>query len=672
MGNNKVVIGATLTADGSQATKTVQSFKAELRQANEEVVKLQHEFGDLSPQALAAARRVAELKDRIQEAREVSELFDPGKKFQVFANVASGLASGFAAVQGSMALLGGESKEVEQAILKVQSALALAQGLSTISDMGKDFSRFKTIVGESSIVVKANALANKAAAFTMKLFGGSVEATSSSFKFLKGAIAATGIGLLLVLVGEAVSFFKDLSSAAAEAAEAEKNALEMKEKYADVGLKGEQAYLNRKEGIEVAKARLAGKSEEEIFKIQQQYQSQRLSSLKRYSQEIGEEGDKGVEAKEQIKDLENKIQVESLDFQAAANKKKLDDLRQANEKAEQLSKQRIDAARHLNEELKKEGAIGGAGSEQDRELAKLQQEYNDKRQILITGGEDTVNLERVYLQKRLEVFDKYNKERQDKFDEATKEETRKNFERISEQIEQEKAAAELKATNKQKEVDGIIGAANDIIGAENFTAQEKLRILDEAGKNILANTQISEEQRTTIEKAIAAARVGIAKAEADQKKELWSSVAGAAGSLSDAIGKQTAAGKALGIAQATINTWIGASEVLRAKTVLPEPFGTISKIANVAAIVGTGIKTVKEIIKVPVPGGSSGGGGSITGGVSAPLQPTLSNSTTQLNPNQVAQINNQGNQAIKAYVVSTEMTNDQEKISRINRAAKIG
>lgn len=671
MANNKVVIGATINADGSQAIKTVQSFKQELRQASEEVVKIQHEFGDLSPQALAAAKRVAELRDKIQEAREVSELFDPGAKFKAFTNVAAGLASGFGAVQGSMALLGGQSQEVEQAILKVQSALALSQGLSTLGDISKDFSRLKTIVSESSVVVKANAVANKAAAFTMRLFGGSVEATSSSFKFLKGAIAATGIGLLLVLVSEAVGFFKDLSNAAADAAEAEKNALEMKEKYADVGLKGEQAYLNRKEQIEVAKARIAGKSEKEIFDIQQMYQKQRLSSLNRYSQEIGAEGEAGVAAKEQIKDLENKIQVDGLEFQAAANKKKLDDLKAANEKAAQLSKQRIDAARRLNEELRKEGAIGGAGSEQDRELAKLQQEYDAKRTILIQGGENTLELERVYLQKRLEIFEKYNKERQDKFDDATKEENKKNFDRISEQIEQEKAAADLKVQNKQKEVDNIIAAAAGVVSAEGMSYQERMAIISTGEANLLANTSLTQEQRTMIEQAFSNARKEIARTEKEAKRDMLNQEASLLDASAELAGKSTAAGKALAVAATLISTYTSAQKAYESQFLpVPDPTSPVrGAIAAATAAIG-GLAKVKAIASVPVPGQSGGGG--IAGGVSAPLQPTLTNSTTQLNPNQVAQINNQGNQAIKAYVVTTDINSDSERIARINRAARLG
>jgi len=75
-------------------------------------------------------------------------------------------------------------------------------------------------------------------------------------------------------------------------------------------------------------------------------------------------------------------------------------------------------------------------------------------------------------------------------------------------------------------------------------------------------------------------------------------------------------------------------------------------------------------------GGSAGGGGSVnagggvgggaTGGVTAPVAPQLSNTIL----NQQA-INQQGNAAIRTYVVESDVAGNQERIERLNRAARI-
>ena len=149
-------------------------------------------------------------------------------------------------------------------------------------------------------------------------------------------------------------------------------------------------------------------------------------------------------------------------------------------------------------------------------------------------------------------------------------------------------------------------------------------------------------------------------------------IADASMALGSIIGEQTKAGKALGVASALINTYLGASEVIRAKSVLPEPFGTIQKIASVASIIATGIKSVKAIMGVQVPSvkGSSGGGGAMPSipsmNISAPLMAQAS--TTTLNQAQVNQI---GNVAARAFVVESDVSGNQERIQRLNRAARI-
>lgn len=205
-----------------------------------------------------------------------------------------------------------------------------------------------------------------------------------------------------------------------------------------------------------------------------------------------------------------------------------------------------------------------------------------------------------------------------------------------------------------------------------FLEKNKLRALDvESAKSFddqrFLNSTTLQQLQTTMEANGAAARIQIAEQEAEAKIAAAKSIGDALGALSELVGKQTAAGKALAIAQATINTWVGVTEVLRAESVLPEPFATIAKIANVAAIIASGLTAIKNIAKTPVPGGGAGGGGSLATG--APLQPAAPAQTnTLLNQQQLNQI---GNSAVRAFVVESDVTNNQERIRRINRQARI-
>lgn len=106
-----------------------------------------------------------------------------------------------------------------------------------------------------------------------------------------------------------------------------------------------------------------------------------------------------------------------------------------------------------------------------------------------------------------------------------------------------------------------------------------------------ARLQISID-RATKEKELRDQALADEQKRAQTEIEIRKSVADSAELLlSNVIGKQTAVGKALGIASALINTYQGATEVLRARSTLPEPFGTINKIANVAADHRNGYKS---------------------------------------------------------------------------------
>ncbi len=72
----------------------------------------------------------------------------------------------------------------------------------------------------------------------------------------------------------------------------------------------------------------------------------------------------------------------------------------------------------------------------------------------------------------------------------------------------------------------------------------------------------------------------------------------ALGQIASLLGENTAAGKAAAIAQATINTYLGVSQILAAPPSGPEPMNTIIKAVSIATTIGTGIANVAKIVAV--------------------------------------------------------------------------
>ena len=120
----------------------------------------------------------------------------------------------------------------------------------------------------------------------MKTLGFAVETTSTSFKVLKGAIAATGIGLLVVAVGELVNAFQNYTTAAEKAKKAQDDLNASTKKGAEVALEAELATIDLQNQLLVAQAKAKGKSEAEIRAIEEQSGRLRIAARKRFQNEI--------------------------------------------------------------------------------------------------------------------------------------------------------------------------------------------------------------------------------------------------------------------------------------------------------------------------------------------------------------------------------------------------
>lgn len=171
----------------------------------------------------------------------------------------------------------------------------------------------------------------------------------------------------------------------------------------------------------------------------------------------------------------------------------------------------------------------------------------------------------------------------------------------------------------------------------------------------LANTRLATEldlQRaiTEAEQNGALARQRIAEIENQQKLTLTQDTLG---KMTAILGENTVAGKLSASALALMNTYLGVTQVLSNKTTLPEPFGTINKIASVALTLKTGFDAIKNINSVKLPPFAKGGGSS---GQTAPSFNLVAGTEGSQITNA---LQNQTN-PVKTYVVSSEVSSSQE------------
>jgi len=149
------------------------------------------------------------------------------------------------------------------------------------------------------------------------------------------------------------------------------------------------------------------------------------------------------------------------------------------------------------------------------------------------------------------------------------------------------------------------------------------------------------------------------------KEANLAAVAGALGSLSDLAGKEAATGKALSAAQAVINTYTGATKALAQ--------GGIAGPIAAAGVIASGIASIRQIYATPLPTAE----GSDASSGSAPRLSTQSITPRLTLDTQVSDLGNQISQSlerspVRAYVVNQDVQTANKMDRKIKQTATIG
>ena len=264
--------------------------------------------------------------------------------------------------------------------------------------------------------------------------------------------------------------------------------------------------------------------------------------------------------------------------------------------------------------------------------------------VLKAYGQDTIDLEIENQRRRLSTFEQGS---QEFFDAQTQ---------LSVLIAQKDVAVTKAAEEEKARI------------AEEARVKREFALRQESNKEIKAlETKTIKQNQLQLQgeaeslkqyQATRAQERKIDEVTAQQKLQLASQTFGA---LAGILGQNSKVGKAAGIAQAIINTYQGVTEVLKNPTTIPEPFGTIQKIASTATVLASGFQAVRAMQQTPIPviaaGGGFGSGGGAGVAVSAPPQ---INTVGASSINQLAQtISGQTKEPVRAYVVAGDVTSAQ-------------
>jgi hypothetical protein len=623
----------------------------------------------------------------------------------------SAVASGFSAVEGGLGLLGVESEKLQETMLRVQSAMALAQGLEGLEDAGRAFKNLGVMIKDAAIklgiltVVKeadtvattenviateAQVVANQQAAVSFKATG---VAAKTSLNGVKAALAATGIGLFLVALGTIAAYWDDIKAAVS-------------------GVSKEQAKLNKlsHDNFETSKEQLSNlDAQDNILKLQGKSEREILNlkiAKVNTAIELGK-----IE-------LENVIRTSKAEEEAAIKNYNL---------TKSIVNLIIDTALFLPKLMLKpidlaiQGAnkvseILGFGKAISFDVGKTIEGLQDKASDFIAGSifnvpelkkenEETakeirksiadLENQKAGFQLSIKEMDKAeaqktidaNKEKNDLIKSANAEAARlaieqqnelnKRLEDIAEQnfqnslTEQEREI--LLVNDKYFELETLAEGNKDALAEIELAKMNELNDINLKYQNIAyENDKVAKEKKIALEKETAEKQIALENNLRQTKLKLTADAFGAIGQLIESFNakdeasarKQFKIAKAFNLSSALVNTALAVTSALAMRPDQQVFPGQRFIEAGTAGVVG--LANVAKIASTQF-GSSNGGGGVDVPNPSSIIAPNL-NVVGNTGINQLATLQQQ---PVKAYVVSNDITSAQQFDMKVQQTSQL-
>lgn len=622
-----------------------------------------------------------------------------------------GIAGGFAVAEGAAALFGAESEQLEKTLAKVAGALALTTGLRDLANGVIAMRKLSIATKAQAVFQELNAKATATAATVQKLFAGSVNTTTIGFKALKTAIIATGIGALVVGVGLLVANFDKLAAALSGTTRAQKLANDAQLKAIE-STSEEISAADKLSKILEDETLSREKKRKEVKKFQDKYPEllSNIDAEKTSLTDINTALGKNIEL------LKLKAEAEALaDVRAEAFKAKAIaqvELRKLNEQfdknelsnTEQLisivsgggglvatraialksQKDAIDAA---NEEIaiidsltkatedkidaaEKDGAVITEVTDKTKTETSTKNKAAEDEKKRVANKSKQLQAEQAELNAFLQAKEKAENEYQDSFKTSEEQQIQAVKDKYFNLIEQAKKYGEDTKILEE-------ARAKEIVDIENKQAEDKLKREKEKQDKITAQEKDAAEDRAkaeqeridNINKGLDAATTAADGLMSLNDLVLANQIKG----LKEGDARRTELerkaferSKKIQIAQALISAAQGVVSILSTPSTIPDPFGTVFKVVQIASLAATTAAQISKIKSAQFGGGASGsigsagGGGASAGAGGVPIN-NISNTASLIDQEQ--------QNVTQVVVVETDITNTQNTVAAVTESA---
>ena len=543
-----------------------------------------------------------------------------------------GITSGFELAQGAMGAMGAESERVEEALLKVQSAMAIAQGVQGIKESIPSFIALRNAIASTAV-------GQKLLASTSLLAAGAMKVLNFVMSLNPVLLIVTGI---TALVGAFAWLFSSTEKAT-EANERLNDSIDRQnKKFEENQEKITKNADNRRRLLEANGATEEQLHQDTLRRLEEEEKGRkknmsmldsqiksRIKLLKRAQEEENEDLAKDIKEKiEADRQKFEQLKLQNKEYYIAVKEenKRFKDLEDQERKAEeeknkQIAEKRREERKRQNEEARKQQEelnklIIQAKNE---ELAKIEELDEQIYQSKLSAQEKEIIALNDYYFEKIELAKQYGLDYQ-----ALEEERNKKAAEINNRYEEERArkVAEIvqKVNEERKKQDDY----------DKQKAEEK-RQRDEQ------YFELSKQTLTTFSELVDAFA---GQDEASQKRAFKIK-------------------KAASIAQTTIETYQASQSAYASQMAIPTPDAPIRAAVAAGIAIASGLARVKAIASQQFSGGgssSSAGGG---GGVSLPSAGSSAtfNVVGNSNTNQIVEGINAN--PVQAYVVAGEVTTAQ-------------
>lgn len=428
--------------DAADSAKTIQELKKALRDlksAAVEVGESSQYFEDITKAAGGVSDRIGDLNSQVKSLGD--DLFALRGAVQI----GQGIAAGFSIAQGAAALFGGENQKLEESLVRLNSVMAMLNGVMAIGELIQKEST-AVLATQNAVRGLTIALAGKEAVAKAQVAVANGTATATQVA-LNAAMTANPAGILITAIGALVAafyVFGDSSDELKRKNDALNASLEFTRKLMDANQKAAESAAD----IRLREAQARGEDIREIAKlekakidVQEKGARERLKSLekelkdgrRRYSEarsagekelatEIAtnlnkkqEEADELTQQFEWVKmkdgmveskfaaerkliDLKLTQDLKKQDEQKANSFKKSNDKKLDNAKSFAVDLKKINDIIYANDVRLQEALLSTWGDTYDKKvLEQMSAEEKSKKEVLDAQAQLTEDLQKQYL-----------------------------------------------------------------------------------------------------------------------------------------------------------------------------------------------------------------------------------------------------------------------------------